>query len=63
MNAPARWNVNVADFNVEKVYSISQLLSEWQSTSLWVLRCRNLVLQNLNYAVRTERDAAIHVGR
>jgi hypothetical protein len=37
MNAPARWNANVADFNVERVYTIAQLMSECQNPSLWVL--------------------------
>jgi hypothetical protein len=27
-NIPARWNVSVADFNVEKIYTISQLIAE-----------------------------------
>jgi hypothetical protein len=36
-NAPNRWSANVADFNVEKVYTIAQLLSEVQNANLWVL--------------------------
>lgn len=36
-NAPNRWQVNIADFNVERAYTISQLLNEAQNTSLWVL--------------------------
>lgn len=36
-NAPDNFGPNQADFNVEKIYSISQLLSECQSSSLWVL--------------------------
>lgn len=36
-SAPSNYNLNVADFNVEKIYTISQLLSECQSTSLWIL--------------------------
>lgn len=35
--APANYHQNVADFNVEKIYTIAQLLSEAQSGSLWVL--------------------------
>ena len=27
-NIPARWNVSVADFNVERIYTISQLIAE-----------------------------------
>jgi len=37
MNAPARWGANIADFNVEKIYTIAQLLSEVTSRSLWIL--------------------------
>jgi hypothetical protein len=36
-NAPNRWQVNIADFNVERAYTIAQLLNETQNTSLWVL--------------------------
>jgi len=36
-NAPARWSANVADFNVECIYTISQLLAECQNQFLWVL--------------------------
>lgn len=35
--APNTYAANVADFNVRKIYTISQLLSEAQSTSLWIL--------------------------
>jgi hypothetical protein len=35
--APATYGANVADFNVEKIYSISQLLSEVQNNNLWIL--------------------------
>lgn len=34
--APADYAANVADFNVEKTYTIAQLLSEAQSNSLWI---------------------------
>lgn len=36
-SAPQNYGLNVADFNVEKIYSISQLLSEAQSSMLWIL--------------------------
>lgn len=36
-NAPSRWQVNIADFNVERGYTIAQLLNEVQNTALWVL--------------------------
>ncbi len=39
-NAPSRWNANIADFNVEKIYTISQLLAECQNTNLWFCRCQ-----------------------
>ena len=36
-SAPQNYNLNVADFNVEKTYSISQLLTEASNSSLWIL--------------------------
>lgn len=36
-NAPARWNANIADFNVERAYTIAQLLNETQNQTLWIL--------------------------
>lgn len=35
--APSDYAANVADFNVERIYSIAQLLTEAQSSALWVL--------------------------
>lgn len=35
--APQTYQANVTDFNVEKIYSIPQLLSEAQSSTLWIL--------------------------
>ena len=35
--APCNYSASVAEFNIEKIYSISQLLSEAQSSSLWIL--------------------------
>lgn len=35
-NAPNTYSANVADYNVEKIYSIAQLLSECQDASLWI---------------------------
>ena len=35
-SAPNTYADNVADFNVEKIYSIAQLLSECQNGSLWI---------------------------
>jgi hypothetical protein len=51
-NAPARWGANVADFNVEKIYSIAQLIAETQNLNLWVLPLPGyLAYKILNYAV------------
>lgn len=36
-NAPSDFGANQADFNVENIYTIAQLLTECQSTSLWYL--------------------------
>jgi hypothetical protein len=36
-NVPDNYSNNVADFNVEKIYTIAQLLSEAQSAALWIL--------------------------
>jgi hypothetical protein len=36
-NAPSDYGPNVADNNVEKIYTIAQLLTECQDTSLWFL--------------------------
>ncbi len=35
--APSNYAANVADFNVEKIYTIAQLLTECQSVVLWIL--------------------------
>ena len=35
-SAPQNYNLNIADFNVEKIYTISQLLTECQNGSLWI---------------------------
>jgi hypothetical protein len=55
-NAPNRWQVNIADFNVERAYTISQLLAEAQNGALWVLPLPGyLAYKILNYAVPTAR--------
>ena len=36
-SAPSDYAANVADFNVEKIYTIAQLLSECQDPTLWYL--------------------------
>lgn len=35
-NAPSRWNSNVSDVGVEKIYTTAQLLSETQNSGLWI---------------------------
>jgi hypothetical protein len=66
-NAPARWNPqagfsigvnpfnpywNIADFNVEEIYTISQLLAEVQNFNYWVLPLPGyLAYKILNYVV------------
>lgn len=56
-NAPNRWNANIADFNVEKAYTISQLLNEAQNQTLWVLPLPGyLVYKILNYVVPSPRS-------
>lgn len=35
-NAPSRWTANVADLNVDYIYSTAELLSETTNSSLWV---------------------------
>ena len=35
--APQNYSASVAEFNIEKIYGISQFLSEAQSSSLWIL--------------------------
>jgi hypothetical protein len=51
-NAPNRWQANIADFNVERIYTISQLLSEVQNSGLWVLPLPGyLAYKIINYYV------------
>lgn len=55
-NAPARWNANIADFNVERAYTIAQLLAETQNKTLWVLPLPGyLAYKILNYAIPQAR--------
>lgn len=35
-NVSNRWQVNISDFNVGKIYTTAELLSEVQSTALWI---------------------------
>ncbi len=57
-NAPNRWTANVADFNVEKIYTISQLLSEVQNSNLWILPMPGYLAYKIaNYAVPNLRGS------
>ena len=50
--APGNYSASVAEFNIEKIYSISQLLSEVQNSSLWILPLpAYLAYKILNYPV------------
>ena len=54
LSAPSDYAANVADFNVEKIYTISQLLTEAQNTGLWVFPLPGyLAYKILNYTVPT----------
>lgn len=56
-NAPSRWDANIADFNVERIYTIAQLLNEVQSRSLWILPLPGyLAYKILNYEVPASRS-------
>lgn len=51
-NAPNNYSANVADFNVEKIYTIAQLLTEAQNGALWILPLpAYLAYKILNYPV------------
>ena len=50
--APNNYSLSVAEFNIEKIYSISQLLTECQSSSLWILPLPNyLAYKILGYPI------------
>jgi|GEM_PF-2887024 len=50
--APQTYQGNVTDFNVEKIYSMAQLLTEVQNSALWILPLPGyLVYKLLNYPV------------
>lgn len=50
--APSNYASNVADFNVEQIYTISALLSECQDRTLWILPLPGyLAYKILNYPV------------
>jgi hypothetical protein len=36
-NAPNRWDSNIADFGVDRIYTPAQLLSEVQNSGLWIV--------------------------
>lgn len=47
-NVSNRWLVNVADFNVGSIYSTSALLTEIQSSALWILPCPPRLAYKIN---------------
>ncbi len=50
--APDTYSSNVAEFNIEQIYSIAQLLTEVQSNTLWILPLPGyLAYKILNYPV------------
>ncbi len=55
-NAPSNYATNVADWNVEKIYSIPLLLSECQSPSYWIMPLPGYLAYKINnYRVPTLR--------
>src|ERR1019366_3927152 len=57
--APDTYGANVADFHVEKIYSISQLLSECRNPNLWILPLPGyLTYKILNYPVPVNMPAS-----
>lgn len=53
-NVPNNYASNVADFNIEKIYTISQFLAEAQNPALWILPLPPyLAFKILNYPVPT----------
>ena len=46
-NIPARWNVSVADFNVERIYTISQLIAECTGSG-FILPLPNYLAYKIN---------------
>lgn len=56
-NVPARWTVNVADFNIGAVYSTAKLISEITNSLLWIYPCPlRLVYKINNIPVPTLRE-------
>jgi len=47
-SAPSDYSANVADFNVERIYSIAQLLSEVEDSSLWILPLPGYLAYKIN---------------
>ena len=55
--APSTYGANVADFNVEKIYSIAGLISECQNGSLWILPMPGYLAYKIaNYPVPSPTD-------
>lgn len=47
-NVSNRWTQNIADFNVGRIYSTAQLLSEVSSTQLWTFPIPNRLYYKIN---------------
>ena len=47
-NAPSDYSANVADYGVEKIYSIAQLLSECQDSNSWILPLPGYLAYKIN---------------
>jgi len=61
--APNNYAANVADFNVCRIYTISQLLTELQSTSLWILPLPSYLAYKINaYPVPSYQPANFMFG-
>lgn len=48
-NVPARWGVNVADFNVGFIYSTAQLITELSNPGLWIYPIPNRLIYKINH--------------
>lgn len=62
-NAPSDYSANIADYGVEKIYSIAQLLTEVQSSALWILPLPGYLAYKINtYAAPTSMPASYQWG-
>jgi len=47
-NAPSNYADNVADFNVERIYSVSRLITECTDTGLWIMPMPGYLVYKIN---------------